>query len=139
MVTSLQRKLLRDLLGMKSQILAIALVLSCGVGALIMAICTAVSLQETMDAYYARQNFADIFAHAKRAPLSLVDRIAEIPGVARVYPRIVAEVKLDIPDLPEPATGRLVSLPEFGEPLLNGLHLRQGRLVEPAGPGGGPQ
>ena len=131
MVTSLQRKLLRDLLGMKSQVLAIALVLSCGVGALIMSICTAVSLRETMDAYYARQNFADIFAHAKRAPLSLVDRIAEIPGVARVYPRIVAEVKLDIPDLPEPATGRLVSLPEFGEPLLNGLHLRQGRLVEP--------
>ena len=38
---------------------------------------------------------------------------------------------LDLPDLPEPAIGRVVSLPDHGPNLLNRLHLRLGRLPEP--------
>ena len=41
----------------------------------------------------------------KRAPNSLRQRIAEIPGVAAVQTRVVAEVTLDVPGLPEPAIG----------------------------------
>ncbi len=48
----------------------------------------------------------------KRAPESLAARIAEIPGVADVRTRIVTQVTLDVPGLDEPATGRLVSIPE---------------------------
>jgi len=48
-----------------------------------------------------------------------------------VRTRIVKEVTLDVPGLAEPATGRLVSVPERGRPGLNDLHLRRGRWLEP--------
>ena len=47
---------------------------------------------------------------------------------------MVAEVTLDVPGLGEPATGRLISMPERGAPLLNDVHLRRGRLLEPGRP-----
>jgi putative ABC transport system permease protein len=45
--------------------------------------------------------------------------------------RIVEDVTLDVPGLEEPATGRLVSIPDRGQPLLNALHLRAGRFPTP--------
>ena len=41
------------------------------------------------------------------------------------------QVTLDVPGLDEPATGRLVSIPERAQPMLNDLCLRSGRYVEP--------
>ena len=38
---------------------------------------------------------------------------------------------LDLPDLNEPAVGRLISIPENGQIELNALHLRSGRYIEP--------
>jgi putative ABC transport system permease protein len=96
-----------------------------------MSLTTIRSLQMTMDTYYERYYFADAFSHVKRAPLTLAPRMAEIPGVARVQTRIVAEVTLDVPGLKEPASGRLISLPDRGDPVLNRLYLRSGRMVEP--------
>jgi putative ABC transport system permease protein len=48
-----------------------------------------------------------------------------------VEARIVTQVNLNLPDMPEPAIGRIVSLPERGEPNVNKLYLRAGRLLEP--------
>ena len=52
-------------------------------------------------------------------------------GVGAVQTRIVFDVTLDVPGLTEPATGRLVSIPERRAPMLNDLYLRRGRYVEP--------
>ena len=52
MVSSLDRKLLRDLWRLRSQALAIALVIASGVALLVMALTTTESLQATTDAYY---------------------------------------------------------------------------------------
>ena len=41
---------------------------------------------------------------------------------------------LDVPGMAEPASGRLISLPERGRPLLNDLHLRRGRWIDPTRP-----
>ena len=81
--------------------------------------------------YYREYRFAEVFAQVKRAPESLVRRLAAIPGVAQVETRVVFEVALDVPGLEEPATGRLVSIPEKYRPRLNDLHLREGRYIEP--------
>ena len=43
--------------------------------------------------------------------------------------RVVVHVTLAVPGLAEPATGRLVSVPERRAPVLNDLHLRQGRYI----------
>ena len=58
------------------------------------------SLDETRAAYYERYRFADVFALVRRAPKTLVDQIAEIPGVAAVDARIAKLALLDIPELP---------------------------------------
>lgn len=128
---SLDRKLLRDLWSMKGQVAAIVLVIVSGVSTFVMFLSTMDSLNRTRDAFYASGRFADVFASLKRAPESLKERIREIPGVNVVETRVSADVKLDIPGFSDPVSARLVSLPDYGRPLLNRLYLREGRLPEP--------
>jgi len=128
---ALDRKLLRDLWHMRSQAMAIALVMACGVAAFVMSLSTLASLESTLTVYYERYRFADVFAQVKRAPNALAGRLAEIPGVARVQTRIVVDVTLDVPKLREPAVGRIISIPDRPTTGLNDLYLRQGRYVEP--------
>ena len=129
-MSSLDRKLYRDLLRMRGQVLAIALVVACGVAAFVAMRSTYRSLIVSQETYYAEYRFADVFAHLKRAPESLAARIREIPGVAKVETRVVADVTLDVPGVTEPASARLVSIPERREPVLNDLHLQAGRYIE---------
>ena len=128
---ALARKRLRDLLHLRGQVVAIAVVVACGVAVVVTSRASYESLVVSQATYYAEYRFADVFANLKRAPESLRTRIAAIPGVAAVETRIVAEVTLDVPGLEEPATGRLVSVPERRVPILNDLHLRSGRWLEP--------
>lgn len=131
MISALDRKLLRDLRRIWAQSLAIALVMACGVAVLIISFGTLQNLTQTRDAYYERNRFAEIFASATRAPHDLVVEIAAIDGVAQVEARIVDHVVLDMPEMPEPGMGRIVSLPADGEPILNVPLLRMGQLPDP--------
>ncbi|MFC3165775.1 ABC transporter permease [Ciceribacter thiooxidans] len=128
---ALDIKLLRDFVRLWAQALAIALVVAGGVATLILAVGSHRSLDETRAAYYERYRFADVFATVTRAPRALLDQIAEIPGVAAVDARITKLALLDIPNYSEPATGEVISLPEIGEPVLNRIYMRAGRLPEP--------
>ena len=125
----LDRKLLRDLWRLRGQVLAIALVVASGVGVLLMSLTALTSLEETGQTYYERQRFAQVFAGLKRAPDALIQRIAALPGVRTAEARITGFATIDMPGLEEPVVGRLVSLPEAGEPLLNRPVLRQGRSI----------
>jgi putative ABC transport system permease protein len=133
-LSALDRKLLRDLWQMRGQAVAIALVISSGVAMFVMYHSTFDSLSRTQQAYYQRHRFADVFASLKRAPSRLEERLREIPGVQVAAIRVVADVSLDVPGLPEPATGRLISVPGRGRPALNGVELRRGRWLDPARP-----
>jgi putative ABC transport system permease protein len=128
---ALDRKLLRDLRELRGMVLAIALVQIGGIATFVMSLSTYDSLLLTQENYYHEQRFADVFAVLKRAPEQVVERIREIPGVDRVQTRVVAAARVTVPDFPEPATATLVSIPDTGPMLLNGLHLRRGRLPEP--------
>ncbi|MFW5739993.1 MAG: ABC transporter permease, partial [Myxococcota bacterium] len=130
-MSPLDRKLLRDLLRMKGQALAILLLVACGVASYVGSLSTYHSLHASQQDYYERYDFADVFAHLERAPESLRSRIESMEGVAEVSTRVVEDVTLDVEDLTEPATGRLVSLPPDGEPALNDIHIRKGRLFSP--------
>jgi putative ABC transport system permease protein len=125
------RMLWRDLWHLRGQVIAAALVVGCGVAAFVSMRATYESLLRARDDYYQAFRFADVFVSLKRAPLSIATRIAEIPGVAQVRTRVVLQVTLDVPGLAEPASGRLVSIPERPRPMLNDLSLRAGRYVEP--------
>ena len=124
----LDRKLLRDLIALKSQALAVALVMACGLAMMVTTRSLILSLESTRDTYYREHRFADVFARLKRAPNAVREQLAAIPGVATVQTSIAIQVTLDVPGLPEPAVGLLNSLPERGEPVLNRPHVRAGRL-----------
>ena len=130
-MSALDIKLFRDVRRLWAQVLAIALVIGGGVATLMLAVGSHRSLDETRIAYYERYCFADVFALVKRAPKALVDQIAQIPGVMAVDARIARLALLDMPGLSEPASGQFVSLPDTGEPVLNRLYMRSGRLPEP--------
>ena len=126
-MTILNRKVFRELARMRGQVIAITLVMACGIMLYVSSRHTYISLLKSQDSYYANYRFADVFAGVKRAPASTAEEIAGIPGVSRVRTRIVMDVNLDVPGLDEPATGRLVSMPERRRPVLNDVAIQEGR------------
>lgn len=128
---ALDRKLVRDVRRLRGQLIAVSLVVASGAAVLVTMRNTYNSLLASRDSYYERYRFADVFAHLERAPLSLAPRIAAIPGVALAEPRLTVDVTLDVPGLGDPATARLISVPGRDGAVLNGVHLRRGRLLSP--------
>ena len=102
-LSCLDRKLARDLKRMRGQAIAVAMVIACGLAMMIMARSLIYSLDATQREYYQAHRFAEVFAHAKRAPQSIVARIHEIPGVASVQAGVTARVTLDLAGRDEPA------------------------------------
>lgn len=131
---ALNTKLVRDLWHLRGQVFATALVVACGVASFVAMSSTYESLVASRDHYYSQYRFADVFAGLKRAPNSVGKQLSEIPGVSEVQTRVVAKVTLDLPDLPEPAQGRLVSVREDKQAGLNQLFLLRGRTLEPGRP-----
>ena len=129
-MTALTRKLLRDLWHMRSQALAIMIVIASGVATFVMSVSTLDSLQRTRAQVYAEYRFADIFAPLKRAPERITKRLEAIPGVREVESRIVAEVRMEVSGFSDPVIGRLVSIPDYHEPKMNALYLRSGRMPQ---------
>lgn len=125
---ALDRKVLRDLWHLRGQVLAIGMVVAAGIAALIMSLSTLEALDETTAAYYERYRFGEVFARVKRAPQSVEQRIAAIPGVQTVQTRVSRFATLDIEGFAEPVVGQFVSVPEGRQPVLNQLVLRSGRL-----------
>jgi putative ABC transport system permease protein len=126
---ALRRKLVRDLVHLRGSLTAIALMSASGVSVFIATRSMHGYLLGTQRQYYDEYRFAEAFAHLVRAPRAVERRLAAIPGVDLVEPRIVFDATLDVPGLAEPAVGRFVSVPEDAQPRLNRLYLRRGRLV----------
>jgi putative ABC transport system permease protein len=127
-VTALQRKLWRDLGQLRGQVIAIALVVIGGIGTMVMAQSNYGALADTRALYYAEYRFADVFARVARAPLTVLEAVRAIPGVREAEPRVNEIVNLELAGFDEPVTGQIVSLPRPGDPGLNRLFLRAGRL-----------
>ncbi|MFT4941293.1 MAG: putative ABC transport system permease protein [Paraglaciecola sp.] len=89
----LNQKLKRDLWKLRSQVLAVALIIGSGVATLIMWLSTVETLQETTDAYYERYRFAEVFAFATRAPCVLSNRLL-IFQECRPHKRVLADMLL---------------------------------------------
>lgn len=129
---ALDKKLLRDFKRLWGQALAIALVLACGVMILLTAFGMYRALDDTLEAFYDRNAFADLWTNAEKAPRPLLEEIARIDGVQLAEARVEKYLLLDLPGRVKSATGLALSLPQSGDlPLLNTPILRSGRLPEP--------
>ncbi|WP_436714414.1 FtsX-like permease family protein [Roseiconus lacunae] len=123
----MNRLLIADLKRLWRQGLAISLLLGCGIALFVMSNSSMLSLERSRQQYYRDYRFGEVFTALVRAPESLADKIADLPGVQEVQTRIVRDVLLDIPDMVEPASCRLVSIDTADDPM-NGIHLLQGRF-----------
>lgn len=126
---AIHRKVLRDVWHLRSQLLAVALVMACGIAMFVTLRSMHGWLRETMNGYYSAYRFGQVFAGARRVPDAVRSEIAALPGVAGVRVRVVMDVTVDLPGLPEPGTARLVGVPEQRTPIVNDLHLRVGRYL----------
>lgn len=131
MIAALHRKLLRDLWRLRGQVVSTAAVVACGVMLVVAMYGTRRSLQHARDDYYTRARFGHVFAGATRVPLPVATRLAAIPGVTVVDPRVTGFASLDVPGLDLPAGGRVVSLPDDAGAGLDRLHLVSGRRARP--------
>ncbi len=105
-MAALDRKLIRDVIHLRGQVVAITLVVACGVASFVAMRSTYQSLLSSQQTYYESYRFADVFAQLKRAPDAVATDITTIPGVAKAEFRVVADVTLDVPGLEEPAKGK---------------------------------
>lgn len=119
-------KLLRDFQRLWLQGLAIAVVLACGVAILLTAFGMFTALDETRQAYYERNRFADVFVDANRVPRTLIPSFLDIPGVRSAEARVQGIAVLDLPERVETALGQFISWPDTHDPLLNVPLLRAG-------------
>jgi putative ABC transport system permease protein len=127
---ALDRKLLRDLRLMWSQVLTIALVVASGIGGFITSLSAVDSLALARDRYYAQGRFADVFAAVKRAPNALADSLREVAGVADVQTTLEEIVRVEIPGLPDPIIGQLIGM-DLREPQrMNRVTVSSGRFLE---------
>ena len=115
-LSMLDRKLVRDLWTLRTQAVAIALVIASGVAVHLVASGMLDSLQETRRAYYERYRFADIWAPVVRAPDALASDLRTIDGVVAVETRLRAHALLDMPGMAAPASADVLSLPEGRDP-----------------------
>lgn len=128
----LVRKARRDLWHWRGQMLAIMLVIAVGVATYVSLRGMADYLGASQQAYYAQSRFADAFASMTRAPRDVETIIRRIPGVASVEGRIVRDVTVRVPNLAEPATAHIVTVPDNREPAINDVLVLSGRRPDPA-------
>lgn len=127
MVSALQRKLLRDLWRLRSQVLTTALVVAGGVGGFIGSLSAHTSLVTLRDLYYDSARFAHVFVAAKRVPQQVESSLRAIAGVVDVETTVVGNVLVTLPGTADGITGRVIGLPVSGEPRMNRVVLKSGR------------
>lgn len=127
----LDRKLMRDMVALRGQVVSIALVVAAGISVFVASISTYDSLQAGRDRFYDSARFPQIFVSLKRAPLAIVPQLTAIPGVATVEPRIVRDVIVDWPAAALPVSARVVSLSHGGDEPLARLYIRRGAAPGP--------
>lgn len=128
----LQRKLGRDLLAMKGQVLTIALVVASATGGFLGSLGTYHALQRARDTFYIQARFGDVFVDVKRAPQAILQDIARVPDVVDAEANVEAASQLSVAGVAEPLIARLVGIPPTSGPRLNRLHIRRGRMIERA-------
>ena len=123
---ALNRKLWRDLRQLWSQVLTIALVVASGVAGTLATFSAWDALSWARERHYAEARFADVFASLKRAPTSLLPRLADIAGVAQVQDGVAHGIQVFLPGVQDPIRGRLTAIDPRSPQHLNRVSLREG-------------
>lgn len=129
--TALNRKLLRDLIALRGQVITIALVVACGISSYVTLQSAYDSLLHSRDTYYQGYRFADLFASLEAAPRAVAEQLRRIPGVMRADARVVGRALVPIAGLTRPASGVVVGIDTAEQGVrLNDVHIVAGRNLD---------
>ncbi|RPI65550.1 MAG: ABC transporter permease, partial [Ignavibacteriae bacterium] len=79
---ALTTKLFREIRQLSGQLIAIVVVIACGIANFVTFRSVETSLILSQNSYYEQAQFADVFLTARRVPESIRERILAVPGVA---------------------------------------------------------
>jgi len=128
-VSVLDRKLRRDLVASWSSVLlllAIISIIAVGVACFVSMGAAYNNLTEAKRRYYGQCRMADFWIDLKKAPLTELEALAELPGVAAIRPRIGFYATVDLDRVEKPLNGLVLSLPDRREPVINDVVLQRG-------------
>lgn len=126
MVSTLHRKLLRELKSSGGLLLMITSILAIGIGCYVALRSVHRNLTEAQSRYYAQCRMADFTVEVKKAPLSAIAALGELPGVDGVRPRVQFYATVDLPSVAKPLNGLVLSLPDVRENVISDIVLRCG-------------
>lgn len=126
MVSVLDRKLLREVRSSGIMLLAIGSIIAVGVMCFIYMRTAYYNLSLARFRYYNQCRMADFWIEVKKAPLVDVEQLLEVPGVTAIRPRIQFFATVDLPRVPEPLNGLVLSLPDRREPIINDIVVQSG-------------
>src|SRR5690606_31277853 len=114
---------------MRGQVASIALVVAAGVSVIVSMTGALQARQDQSAGFYRNSRFANLFVTLTRAPEPVAERVRDMPGIAAVETRVVADARIVVEGSTDAAVGRFISLPD-DDPSASGLNrpvLRQGR------------
>ncbi|MHB8895989.1 MAG: ABC transporter permease [Candidatus Geothermincolia bacterium] len=125
---SMRVKLVREILGAKVRFLAITMVVMIGVMIFIASSMSYRNLKTSYEYTYDRLNFADFQVKAEQVPPYIVNKLAEIPGVTMITPRVREDFSMVLPD-GKKLMGRTTGIPTE-RPLVDDLLVKKGRFFQ---------
>ena len=126
MVSVLDRKLLREVRSSGIMLLAIGSIIAVGVMCFIYMRTAYYNLSLAKFRYYNQCRMADFWIELKKAPLVDVQELLDVPGVTAIRPRIQFFATVDLPRVPEPLNGLVLSLPDRREAIINDIVIQSG-------------
>lgn len=122
----LNTKLRRELRHSAGLLLAIGSIIAVGVGYLVTTRSAFQNLSDAKRVYYSQTRMADFWVDLKKVPLADLARLEEVRGVSEFRARIQSYATADVPRVPEPVNGLVLSLPDRAQPVINDILLRRG-------------
>lgn len=122
----LDRKLLRDLTGMRLRLLAISCIMALGVMCFIYMRSSYNNLRLAQAQYYAQCRLADFWIDLKKAHLTELESLSSLPGIEEIQTRISFFATVDLEFARRPLNGLVLSLPDRRESTINDIVLLRG-------------
>ena len=125
--SKLNLKLLRDITSSPLMFGGIVFLLLVGIALFTASYELFLNLESSYASSYRRLNLADFTIPVQSAPKGLIFSLRRIPGVRSVEGRTIEEIEIDQPEsASRKVVGRIISIPDTGQPQVNQLKLISG-------------
>ncbi len=125
-MTTLDRKLFRDIQHSWHMLLAVSSIIAVGIGCFVGMMSAAQNLEYARSSYYSICRLADFWVDLKKAPVQEITRLAMVPGISEIRDRVQFRVVLDLADGEKPIGAMVLSLPDEQASVINNIILRKG-------------